>query len=211
MARFPRFGAFFCVFALLLACQSCTQTKNVPPSEAALQGPAETTQASKESAPPKPEPPAHTPKQVKPPAAASGDYQKTIDFFKKERRHRPHDQALMKEYVKSVKEIKTAADKASQNEDFAHAGKTYNVLLKNYPYFKDFAHELSFDRDQLNTRVTQCKAVLYNKGFREYRAGNLNKAISIWQGYLSIDPHNADIRKALSTARIQQKNLQQTK
>ena len=65
-----------------------------------------------------------------------------IDFYKKERRHRPHDQALAREYAKSLKEIKTAADRASQNEDFAHAGKTYSLLLKNYPYFKDLAQDL---------------------------------------------------------------------
>ena len=111
-----------------------------------------------------------------------------IDFYKKEHRHRPHDQALAKEYVKSLKEIKTAADRASQNEDFANAGKTYSVLLKNFPYFKDFAQDLSFDKDQLSSKVTTCKTALYHKGFQEYRAGNLNEAISLWQGYLTYRP-----------------------
>jgi hypothetical protein len=83
-------------------------------------------------------------------------------------------------------------------------------LLKNFPYFKDFAQDLSFDKDQLSSKVTTCKTALYHKGFQEYRAGNLNEAISLWQGYLTIDPHNPDIRKALNTARTQQKNLQQS-
>jgi tetratricopeptide (TPR) repeat protein len=206
-AGLRRIARFFCVLIPLFVFYSCAQTKNGPPPQAAPQeAPQTTTRAT-----PQAEATTRAVSPVKPPPAATGDYQKTIDFYKKEHRHRPHDQTLVKEYVKSLKEIKTAADKASQNEDFVNAGKTYNTLLKNYPHFKDFAHDLSFDRDQLNTKVTNCKTILYNKGFQEYRAGKLNEAISLWQGYLTIDPHNADIRKALNTAKTQQKNLQQTK
>jgi tetratricopeptide (TPR) repeat protein len=211
MDALRRFGGPLCILILLFALQSCASTKNGPSPQTAPQGTPEATGLSpQETPPPRPGPAALAPKPVKPPAA-NGDYQKMIDFYKKERRHRPHDQALAKEYAKSLKEMKTAADRASQNEDFAHAGKTYSLLLKNYPYFKDLAQDLSFDRDQLNNKVTNCKTILYNKGFQEYRAGNLNEAISLWQGYLTIDPRNPDIRKALNTARTQQKNLQQSK
>jgi hypothetical protein len=33
------------------------------------------------------------------------------------------------------------------------------------------------------------------------------KAIATWQDYLEIDPDNANIKKALSTAKAQEKNL----
>ena len=47
------------------------------------------------------------------------------------------------------------ADRASEKEDFVSAGKTYNVLLKNYPAFKAFTHMLSFDRAKLNAKLTE--------------------------------------------------------
>jgi len=211
MITFQRLGQFLLAAALLCVLQACAETKNGPSPQAATQQPQEVPAApSKETAAPKPVAAAVS-KPVKPPASVNGDYQKTIDYFRRERRHRPHDQTLVKEYVKSLKEIKSAADRASQNEDFAYAGKTYNILLRNYPHFKDFVQDLSFDRAQLNTGVRNCKTMLYNRGFQEYRAGKLNEAIFLWQGYLTIDPHNTDIRKALNTARVQQKNLQQAK
>lgn len=142
---------------------------------------------------------------------ASGDHQKIINDYKADYAKNPHDQVLVKEYVKSLEEIKVVADRALEREDYASAGKTYKVLLKNYPDFKGFAHMLSFDKTKLNTKVTNCKTSLSKKGFQEYREGNLREAISLWQDYLAIDPNNADIKKAVNTAKLQQKNLQQTK
>jgi len=140
----------------------------------------------------------------------AGKYQKAIDLYKAEYEKHPQDRALVKEYVKSLEEIKTAGDRALHREDFEFAGKSYNVLLKNYSDFKGFTNMLSFDRAQLHSRLTNCKTALSKKGFQEYREGDLSEAISLWQNYLALDPHNADIRKALNTARTQQKNLQQT-
>jgi len=141
----------------------------------------------------------------------AGKYQKAIDLYKTEYERHPKDRLLVKEYVKSLEEIKTAGDRALQREDFESAGKAYNVLLKNYSDFKSFTHVLSFDRAQLHSRLTTCKTALSKKGFQEYREGDLSEAITLWQDYLALDPNNTDIKKALNTAKTQQKNLQQTK
>ena len=47
------------------------------------------------------------------------------------------------------------------------------------------------------------------QGFQEYRKGNLDKSIVLWQSLLAIDPHNKDIKEAVRTATQQQKNLQE--
>jgi len=44
---------------------------------------------------------------------------------------------------------------------------------------------------------------LTKAGLEEYRKGNLAKAIAVWEGLLSFDPNNVEIRKAVDTARIQ--------
>jgi anti-sigma28 factor (negative regulator of flagellin synthesis) len=82
-----------------------------------------------------------------------GEYQKAIDVYNVENRKHPLDQALVREYVKSIENIKSAADKALDNEDFASAGRNYNVLLKNYPHFKGFDNKLSFNSTHLNEKL----------------------------------------------------------
>jgi hypothetical protein len=139
----------------------------------------------------------------------SGEYQKAIDAYNVEYRKHPQDQALVREYVKSIEDIKSAADKASDEEDFASAGRNYNVLLKSYPCFKGFDKRLSFNSTHLNIKLSHCKQSLSKQGFQEYRKGNLSGAIVLWQDLLAIDPHNTGIKESLRTAKLQQKNLQE--
>ncbi len=54
-------------------------------------------------------------------------------------------------------------------------------------------------------------AQLSQRALDEYRKGNLAEAISIWKSILVFDPNNAVIVKAIDTATIQLKNLQQKK
>lgn len=188
MVYFRKAGRFFLGFILLLILPSCAQMKSTAVPQASSQTRSQAQQHVR-----------------------AGEYQKGIDFYKTEYKKNPQDPALVKEYVKNLEEINTFADMASGREDFASAGKTYSVLLKNYPDFKRFDSMLSFDSAVLNSNLTNCKIALSKKGFQAYREGNLSKAISLWQDYLEIDPNNIDIRKTLNTAKIQQKNLQQTK
>ncbi len=141
---------------------------------------------------------------------AAGRYQKAIDEYTVERRSRPRDQALVQKYAKSLEEIKAVADKALDTEAFASAGTTYDVLLKNYSCFTGFAGMLSFDREHLITKLSLCRKSLSTQGFQEYRKGNLGEAIALWQSLLAFDPYNADIKAAVKTATLQQKNLQDT-
>jgi len=139
----------------------------------------------------------------------AGEYQKAIDIYNVEYRKHPHDQALVREYVKSIENIKPVADKALDKEDFASAGKIYDFLLKNYVHFKGFKNKLSFNSTYLNEKLSYCKKALFKQGFQEYRKGNLNGAIALWQDLLVIDPQNTDIKESLRTAKLQQKKLQE--
>lgn len=189
---------FCAIIIVLLLLSACAQMKSGPTPQSSTQAMTHSRQSAQQLTPARQH-------------IEAGEYQKAIDEYQKEYTKRPQDQVLAKEYVKGLEDIKAAADGALKKEDYASAGKTYKILQKNYPEFKGFSAMLSFDRAYLNARLTTCKDALSKKGFQEYRQGNLNEAISLWQGYLVIDPTNGDIKKALNTAKIQQKNLQQTK
>ena len=152
-----------------------------------------------------------TPAQAANPAQKymdAGEYQKAIDVYNVEYQKHPHDLSLAREYVKSIKNIASTADKALDEKDFASAGRNYDILLKNYANFKGFDKELSFNSIYLNEKLSYCKKAIFKQGFQEYRKGNLSEAIALWQDLLVIDPQNTDIKKTLRTAKLQKKNLE---
>jgi tetratricopeptide (TPR) repeat protein len=196
---------FITILIFLIVLIGCAQMKTGSPSKTSIQ-----TSAQKPVQETSPKASVKEPVQSKRPQMM-GDYQKTIDAYKAEQTKHPHDQSLAKDYAKSLDEMKVAADSEYENENYPSACKTYSILMKNYSALRSFAHMLSFNKQALNKKLTDCKTTLSKKGFQEYREGNLNEAIALWQGYLVIDPNNTDIRKAVNTATLQQKNLQQTK
>jgi tetratricopeptide (TPR) repeat protein len=133
--------------------------------------------------------------------------QKGIDGYKAECAKHPNDQSLAQEYIKGLEHLRTSADREAEKEAFTASGRLYNVLLENYQSFQAFSKMLSFDQDYLKTKLSYCKTILSRKGFEAYRKGNVSEAIGYWQDYLSIDPSDKDIKKAVDTASVQQKNL----
>jgi len=188
MDNFSKTKWLFLIFVLLLIVSSCTGVKSATSPKSS----AETTTHAKQF-------------------MSEGEYQKAIDVYNIEYRRNPQDRVLLNEYVKNIEDIKSSADKASDREDFAPAGRKYHVLLKNYPRFKGFEKRLSFNSSHLHSRISHCKQSLSKQGFQEYRKGNLSGAIALWQGLLAIDPHNTEIKDAVRTAKLQQKNLQENK
>ncbi|MGO9136062.1 MAG: hypothetical protein ACLP9S_12330 [Syntrophales bacterium] len=194
MDNLRRIKLLFLVLTLLLIVQSCATVKSWISPKSSV------------------EPPTESPVQTQTHAKKfmdAGEYQKAIDAYNVEYRKRPQVPSLVKEYVKSLEDIKSTADKELEEEDFASAGRNYNVLLKNYSRFKNFDKKLSFNRTYLNTKLSHCKQSLSKQGFQEYRKGNLSGAIALWQSLLAIDPRNKEIKEALRIAKLQQKNLQE--
>lgn len=203
MDNLHRITLLFLVLTLLLIVQSCATVKGwISPKSPDNQ----TSTKSEVQTPPKS--PVQTQTRAKQ-LMDAGEYQKAIDAYNVEYRKQPQDPSLVKEYVKSLEDIKSAADKALEEEDFASAGRNYNVLLKNYPRFKGLDKRLSFNRTYLNTRLSRCKQSLSKQGFEEYRKGNLGGAIALWKSLLAIDPRNKEIKEALRIAKLQQDNLQE--
>ena len=192
----------FIMLVLLPIVLSCAQIKSWVTPKSSAKTPSPAQDSSK--------PPSQTPAQSADLAKKhieAGDCQKAMDVYYVEYRKHPSNQALVGEYVKSIENIKSTADQALDKEDFASAGRKYDVLLKNYVRFKGFEKKLSFKNTHLNEKLYYCKKALFKKGFQEYRKENISAAISLWQDLFAIDPQNADVQKLLRTAKLQQKNL----
>jgi len=141
----------------------------------------------------------------------SGDVQKGIDIYRGLIQQYPWDTMVRYFYVSLLESIKGQADLDFERKDFASAGRTYRILLKNYSSLSHFEPVLSYNSRLLNTGVETCRRILFEDGLEQYRSGNLSQAISIWESILTFDPGNLEVKKALSRAIRQVRNLKQIK
>ncbi|HAS54520.1 MAG: hypothetical protein A2X56_13190 [Nitrospirae bacterium GWC2_57_13] len=137
-----------------------------------------------------------------------GDFDGALGVYGAALRKCPGDRGLLKYFLEAAEDIRDAADSAFDNEEFALSGRTYAVLLRNYPHFKEIAGDLSFDRKYLRARLKECSDFLSLRALTQYRQGNLSAAISLWKNILEFEPGNAGVKKAIDTASTQLKNLQ---
>lgn len=115
---------------------------------------------------------------------------------------------LAESYSRIMEEIKRRADGAAASRDYADAGRAYAVLARHYADAVGLGLKLPFSKEALDEGVEICRAELTRQGLEHYRKGELSRAVSVWQELLLFDPDNAEIRKAVETAREQQKGFQ---
>jgi len=141
----------------------------------------------------------------------AGEFRKAIDLFNETYQKHPQDPTVRSGYIKTLESIKSSGDRAFEKSDFALAGCVYGLLLKNYSSVGRLNGSLSFNREGLTARIRDCKKILFENGLKQYRSGNLNQAISLWESILVFDPENQEIKKAVDMASLQSKNLQKTR
>jgi len=130
------------------------------------------------------------------PYLKKGDFQKAIDVYQGAYQKDPKDSLLLVNYIKTLEQIKRHGEKAEAREDFALAGSTYDILLRNYPQFADFVHSLSFDADFLETKIKTSRNLLTEREAQPYlKEGDFQRAIDVYQGAYQQYPHESMLRK----------------
>lgn len=138
----------------------------------------------------------------------SGDFQKGIDIYRGLIQQYPWDKTVRNRYVSLLELIKGQADLDFRRKDFAPAGRTYRILLKNYSSFRHLEGSLSYNARLLEAGIENCRKIMFEEGLEQYRSGNLSQAISIWKNILTFDPENLEVKKATDKAILQTGNLQ---
>jgi tetratricopeptide (TPR) repeat protein len=138
----------------------------------------------------------------------AGNFTKAVGLYKAALTDQPGDKAARADYASAILEIKAAGDKALIGRDYATAGRIHVLLLNNLGSFEGLegigkAAAASLKEDRLVEAIKVCRQGLTNSGLAEYRKGNLEKAIEIWDSLLAFDPGNAEIKKAVETAKAQ--------
>jgi len=141
----------------------------------------------------------------------TGDFRKAIDLCKEVYKKYPQDSTVRNGYIRTLESIKTNGDRAFEGRNFALAGSVYEIVLRNVSSVNHLNGSLSFSKEGLTAKISNCRKVLFENGLKQYRSGNLNQAISLWKSILIFDPDNREIRKAVNMATLQLENLQNTK
>jgi tetratricopeptide (TPR) repeat protein len=141
----------------------------------------------------------------------AGDFRKAVDLCKEVYKKYPQDPTIRNGYIRTLESIKTNGDRAFEGRDFALAGSVYEIVLRNVSSVSHLNGSLSFSKEGLTARISNCRKVLFEDGLKQYRSGNLNQAISLWKSILTFDPDNREIKKAVNMATLQLENLQNTR
>ncbi|MGA2466950.1 MAG: tetratricopeptide repeat protein [Thermodesulfobacteriota bacterium] len=141
----------------------------------------------------------------------NGDAQKGIDIYRGLIQQYPWDTTVRNGYVSLLESIKGQADLDFKRKNFAQAGRTYRILLKNYSSFSHLSRFFSYNAGLLDTGIETCRKILFEDALEQYRSGNLSQAISIWKNILTFDPENLEVKKAMDKAILQTRNLEKIK
>ena len=133
----------------------------------------------------------------------AGDFAAAGDLYPALFRDYPGHAEVASSYGRSVRQIKAAGDTALAEHDFARAAKIHAFLLKSAPTYKDLKPGVGFGPPELMKSLAASREGLIKAGLAEYRKGNMAKSIALWEVLLSFEPDNAEIRKAVATARTQ--------
>ncbi len=138
----------------------------------------------------------------------AGNFGKAVGLYRAALKDQPGEKSARAEYASAILEIKAAGERALAERDYAAAGRIHGLLLDNLGSFEGLegigkAAAASLRKDRLFEAIKVCRQGLTNSGLAEYRKGNLEKAIEIWDSLLAFDPANAEIKKAVETARAQ--------
>ncbi|MDA8326037.1 MAG: hypothetical protein M0033_07445 [Nitrospiraceae bacterium] len=133
-----------------------------------------------------------------------GMYEEALNVYRQSINAHPGNRKLDAAYDSGLMEIRKAADSAFEKKAFSAAGGLYLLVDKNINLSHAAGPE---ETGYLKDRIKSCARKLTEMGLVSYRKGDLPGAISLWRDVLKFDPGNAEVRKALETAKVQLKNL----
>jgi len=135
-------------------------------------------------------------------------YEKAIDTLSNAMSRYPGNTALNDEYIATMEQVRKAAEKMMEKQDYGNAGELFAKMLKDLKRHSRGSMALSFDEFYLEKRIALCSVKLTEKGLVRYREGEIEVAIALWEDVLAFDPDNREVRNAIKTATLQMRNLE---
>ncbi len=125
----------------------------------------------------------------------SRDFQDALDTYQLAHKKYPKDSEMLKNYIETIEYMKAYGDKAFDRENFVQAQITYDLLLKNFPRFSDFANLLSFKEDLIATRLRKSRTLHAEKEAQSFmKRGDFKRGIDIYRSLIQQYPADTTVR-----------------
>ncbi len=135
-----------------------------------------------------------TPVETRKSLVAAADYGKALDGFEEAQKRDSQSKELAANYLRTVENIKQAADGARRQKDYVRAGGIYRVLFDRYDDFGKFAAKLTFKKIQLGTALKECRvATVDDPAAQAVKAGSFAKANDIFRAALKEHSEDPDL------------------
>jgi uncharacterized protein YcfL len=133
-------------------------------------------------------------------------YRKAIDLM-----NGHYHEGLEKEYIQAINGLLKMGDDAFSLGDYETTAQAFKGVLTAYPVEPSLRERISHSPKQIKSCMDTCVNRMMDQGLEEYRRGRLESAIRKWKGLLAISPGHKEAKKALDTASVQLKSLQNLK
>lgn len=135
------------------------------------------------------------------------DFEGALEIIRSEiKRGRP-EQAFASLHVESENGLLNQGIEFFRSEEYLSAGMVFRKAFSHMPPDGKVNENIIMSSENVSAYIERCSDILMEQGLMEYRQGNLDKALSIWEGILQFNPANERAKKAIDTARVQKKNL----
>jgi hypothetical protein len=135
-------------------------------------------------------------------------YRRAIELMS-DRKHPGSPAAgVEKEYLLALNGLIAAGEEALSHGDHTVAGQSFRLALDSYPGQPSLREKVRQNQLQLRKQLETCANRLLEQGLMEYRSDNLDNAIRKWKEILVFDPGHKEALKAIETATVQLRVLQ---
>jgi tetratricopeptide (TPR) repeat protein len=127
----------------------------------------------------------------------AGKFQRAINIYKKIYQKYPQNPSIRSGYIKTLESIKSAGDRAFEENNFKLAGNIYEVLARNWVHFADFSQSLSFKKNFLEKKIKTSRCLFTEEQVSSHlRAGEFPKAIVIYREVYQKFPQDPTVRSS---------------
>jgi hypothetical protein len=137
-----------------------------------------------------------------------GSYRRALELMGG-RNHPGHPATgLEREYIAAIKGLIASGEESLARGEYAAAGQSFKCALDCYPVDPALRDRVRPEPRQIRAHLEDCSNRLMEQGLQEYRRGNLESAIRKWKGLIAFNAGHKEARKAIETATVQLRALQ---
>jgi hypothetical protein len=142
-------------------------------------------------------------------AADRGDYLGALELIEGELRQGQPESRFSEPYVQSINGLLEQAEREYLNRDPRAAGILFRETLDHYPRSNAVRREIAMGVTEVQAALDVCADDLLALGMTAYRAGRLERAITIWTAIEEFHPDHEQSQQAIETTRVQLRNLRE--